>query len=491
MLRLQHLHRMAAIVAAVPMTASSAWLLAMLATASIVSAEDRYAVNWEQAASETIVHFDALLKLDTSNPPGNETVAAEYLKTVLEREGIAVKLLALEPARANLVARLRGNGSKRPVLVMGHTDVVGVQRDKWTVDPFGAVHKDGYIYGRGAVDDKDNLAACLMLMLLLKRHNVPLDRDVIFLAESGEEGFAPAGMRHVVDKHWDEIVCEFALAEGGGGYLNADGKPHVIHVATTEKVGRGVRLVAHGTSSHGSVPRPDNAVVRLAAAVAKLGTWSSPSRLNGTTSAYFERLATVSPPDEAARFKGLFDPRERPAVERFFAQHDLLHNSMIRTSVVPTIIKGGFRANVIPSEAEATLDIRALPDEDDEKFVELMRQVIDDPHVEIVRQGGARQPAPPSRINTEMFRALESAQKRIYPEAITVPYLLTGATDMSPLRAEGVQAYGIGPLAHRGELAAGRGAHGNDERVLERTLHDFVRFQWHAVLEVAASKDER
>lgn len=491
MFRLQNSHRAAATGAAIPRIASSAWLLAMLATASVAAAEDRYTVDWNQAATETVAHFDSLLKIDTSNPPGNETAAAEYLKTVLEREGIAAKLLAAEPARANLVARLRGNGSKRPLLVMGHTDVVGVQRDKWTVDPFGAVHKDGYIYGRGAVDDKDNLVACLMLMLLLKRQNVQLDRDVIFLAESGEEGFAPAGMRHVVDKHWDEIDCEFALAEGGGGYLNADGKPHVVHVATTEKVGRGVRLVARGTSGHGSVPRPDNAVVRLAAAVAKLGTWSSPSRLNDTTSTYFERLAAIGPPDDAARFKGLFDPRERPAVERFFAQHDVLHNSMIRTSIVPTILKGGFRTNVIPSEAEATLDIRALPDEDDEAFVEQMRRVIDDPHVEIVRQGGGRRPAPPSRINTEMFRALESAQKRIYPEAITVPYLLTGATDMSPLRAEGVQAYGIGPLADRGELASGRGAHGNDERILERTLHDFVRFQWHAVLEVAASTDKR
>jgi acetylornithine deacetylase/succinyl-diaminopimelate desuccinylase-like protein len=155
---------------------------------------------------------------------------------------------------------------------------------------------------------------------------------------------------------------------------------------------------------------------------------------------------------------------------------------------VPTIIKGGFRTNVIPSDAEATLDIRALPDEDDEKFVARMREVINDPAVEIVRQGNARPPAPPSRLNTEVFHALETVQKRMFPQAVTLPYLLTGATDMNPMRAKGVQAYGIGPMSDLGELMSGRGAHGNDERVSEKALHDFVQFQWQAVLEVAASK---
>lgn len=462
-------------------------LLAAYQMVGIAAAQESYNVDWEKTAAETTTHFDALLRIDTSNPPGNETTAAEYLQGVLEREGIAVKLLALEPSRANLVARIRGNGSKRPILVMGHTDVVGVQRDKWTVDPFAAVHKDGYIYGRGAVDDKDNLAAGLMLMLLLKRQNVKLDRDVIFLAESGEEGFSPAGMKHVIAKHWNEIDCEYALAEGGGGSLQ-NGKPHSVHIATTEKVGRGVRLVAHGVSGHGSVPRPDNAIVRLARAVAKVGDWSSPMRLNDTTAMYFQRLAAISPSDEAARYRDLFDPKKRSDVERYFAEHDLAHNSMIRTSISPTILKGGFRGNVIPSEAEANLDIRALPDEDDEAFVARLREVINDPNVEIIRQNGARPPAPASRLNTEMFRALETAQRKVYPGATTLPYLLTGATDMAPLRAEGVQAYGVGPLSERGELAAGRGAHGNDERILERALHDFVRFQWQAVLEIAASK---
>ena len=460
--------------------------LILLLFAALGHAQERNPVDWKKAADETIEHFQALLRIDTTNPPGNETAVAEYLRRVLEREGIGAKLLASEPGRANLVARIRGNGTKRPILIMGHTDVVGAQRENWTVDPFAAVRKRGYIYGRGALDDKDNVVAGLMLMLLLKRHDVKLDRDIVFLAEAGEESFAAAGLRHVIARHWDEIDAEFALAEGGGGSLRA-GKAHYVTVAATEKVGRGVRLVARGTAGHGSVPRPGNAIVRLAHAVAKIAAWTPPMRLNDTTRAYFERLAAISAPEEAARYRGLLDPEMRPEIERYFAQHELRHNSMIRTSITPTILKAGFRGNVIPSEAEAYLDIRALPDEEMEKFIARMREVIGDPNVEI-KIGSWRETAAPSRLDTEMFRALESAQKRVHPGAVTLPTMLTGATDMVPLRAKGMNAYGIGPLAEEGEYRENGGAHGDDERILERALHDFVRFLWYAVLEVAASR---
>jgi len=175
--------------------------------------------DWTKVAPELLEHYQALLRIDTSSPPGNETAAAKYLQSVLEREGISARLLALEPDRANLVARLKGNGSRRPLLIMGHTDVVGVQREKWTVDPFAALRKDGYIYGRGAQDDKDNLASCLMLMLLLKRMDVQLDRDVIFLAEAGEEGTTRVGIDYVVREHWSEIEAEYALAAPNAPYL--------------------------------------------------------------------------------------------------------------------------------------------------------------------------------------------------------------------------------------------------------------------------------
>ena len=444
----------------------------------------RYPIPWDQVQRETLDHFQAIVRMDTSSPPGNETLVAEYLKQVLEREGISARLLALDPKRANLVARLRGNGSKRPILVMGHSDVVGVQREKWSVDPFGAVRKEGYIWGRGTGDDKDNVTAGLMLLLLLKRQGVKLDRDVIFLAEGGEEGYNPTGVRYVIANHWEDIDAEFVLAEGGGGLVK-DGKVLYISVATSEKVRLEVQLCAQGTAGHGSIPRPDNAVVRLANAISRVAAWAQPMRLDETTRTYFQRLAGISPPEAAARYRAILTSNERAAAERFFAQHELRHNSMIRTSLSPNVLKAGFRANVIPSEAEAVIDIRALPDEDLQKFVESLREVIGDPHIEIKTNSG-RPAAPASSLNTEMFAALEAAQKRLYPESITIPILLPGATDMSPLRAKGLQAYGIGPMVDDEEKG---GAHSDDERILEKSLYDFVRFLWHAVLEVAAARE--
>ena len=450
----------------------------------VTSAEsrERYPVPWDQVEKETLDHFLALVRTDTTSPPGNETRVAEYLKRILEGGGIPARLLALDPKRANLVARIRGNGSKRPILVMGHTDVVGVQREKWSVDPFAAVRKDGYIWGRGTVDDKDNATAGLMLLLLLKRQGVKLDRDVIFLAEAGEEGYAQEGVRYVIANHWEEIEAEFALAEGGGGFIK-DGTVSYLSVATSEKVRLEVQLIARGTAGHGSMPRPDNAVVRLANAVSRVAAWMQPMRLDDTTRTYFERLAGISPPEEAARYRGLLDSYERAGVERYFAQHEIRHNSMIRTSLSPNVLKAGFRANVIPSEAEAIIDIRALPDENLPDLVEGLRKVIADPQVEI-RTTSGRPAAPASSLNTEMFAALESAQKRLYPGSITIPILLPGATDMSPLRARGIQAYGIGPVVESEEIG---GAHADDERILEKSLHDFVKFLWHAVVEVAAT----
>jgi acetylornithine deacetylase/succinyl-diaminopimelate desuccinylase-like protein len=444
----------------------------------------RYPIPWDQVQRETLEHFQSIVRMDTSSPPGNETLVAEYLKQVLDREGISARLLALDPRRANLVARIRGNGSKRQILVMGHTDVVGVQREKWSVDPFGAVRKDGYIWGRGTGDDKDNVTAGLMLLLLLKRQGVKLDRDVIFLAEGGEEGYSPTGLRYVIANHWEEIDAEFALAEGGGGIIR-DGKVHYISVATSEKVRIEIQLIARGTAGHGSIPRPDNAVVRVAEAISRIAAWAQPMRLDETTRTYFQRLAGISPPEAAARYRSLLNPGEQAEVESHFAHHELRHNSMIRTSLSPNVLKAGFRANVIPSEAEALIDIRALPDEDLQKFVQSLREVIGDPHIEIKTNSG-RPAAPASSLNTEMFAALEAAQKRLYPESIIIPILLPGATDMSPLRAKGLQAYGIGPIVDDEEKG---GAHSDDERILEKSLYDFVRFLWYAVLEVAAARE--
>lgn len=457
-------------------------LLPLLVLAGALSAQD-----WAKVESETVEHFVNLIRLDTTNPPGNETIAAEYLKKVLDAEGIETKMLIAEPDRANLMARIRGSGAKKAVLILGHTDVVGVQREKWSFEPFAGIRRDGYIFGRGTLDDKDNVVACLMTMLLLKRQNVALDRDVIFVAESGEEGGALAGFQHVVAMHWSEIDPEFVLAEGGGGILR-NGKPFTVTVAAAEKVPRRMKLIARGTAGHGSVPRPDNAIAHLATAVSRVASWNPPMRLNDITRTYFERLATISPPEARARYNGLFDESKRAAIEQYLAANELRHNSMLRTSISPTVIRGGFRVNVIPSDAEADLDVRALPDEDMDAFVAEMRKVIGDAQVEIKPQLVYRPAPPASRLDTEMFRVLEQTAKKIYPGAVVLPTMLTGATDMSYARAKGVNSYGIGPLIEEKDAESGGGAHGDDEKVLERALHDFVRFQYEAVVAIAGRR---
>jgi acetylornithine deacetylase/succinyl-diaminopimelate desuccinylase-like protein len=446
-------------------------------------------VDWDKAKAETLLHYQSIVRMNTSNPPGNETSVVNYLRAVLDREGIGYQVFALEPNRANLVARLKGNGRKKPILILGHTDTVGVQPEMWPVDPFGAVRKDGFIWGRGTTDNKDCVAAGLMLMLQLKRLRVPLDRDVIFVAEASEEsssGPIGVGIDYLVQQHWPDLEAEFALAEGGFVH-SENGRVRFVEIAATEKVPRRAKLVATGTSGHGSRPRRDNAIVHLSTAVSKIGNWEPPMRLNDVTRTFFERLSTISPPEEAARYNGLVDPQKTAAIQNYFADHDLGKYSILRTSISPTMLSGGFRQNVIPSQAEAMLDIRALPDEDMTAFYAEMDRVIGDPAVKVVPSAPGRPPAPPSRLDTEMFRALEAAQRRLYPNAITIPGMVTGATDLAQLRARGVQAYGIGPRFDEAEFAE-HGWHSDVERLSEDSLYGLVQFMWYAVLDVAASR---
>ncbi len=463
------------------------WLVALVAALPFAGVcQDRYPVDWAQVESESLHHFEALLRIDTTNPPGNETEVAVYLRDALAAEGIEGRLYAMVPGRDNFVTRIRGNGSKEPVLVMGHTDVVGVQRENWSVEPFDAVRRDGYIYGRGSLDDKDNVTAGLMLMLMLKRAGVELDRDVIFLGEAGEEGTPEVGVDFMVNEHWDEVRAQYCLAEGGTAVAR-EGVVEYVSIATTEKYPMRVRLVARGTSGHGSVPRVDNALAALAGAVAKLSEWRPPMRLNQTTRAYFQRLADISDEESAQRYRGLLEPSEQAAIQHYLAQHEPQHNALLRTGVAPTILSGGFRRNVIPSQAEAMLDVRALPDENPEEFYAHMAAVINNPNVEIVPQPIYRPAGPPSPIDNEMFQVIESVSERLFPEAVVLPTMLTGATDMAQVRAKGVACYGFGPVRHEEDLSAGGGAHGDDERIPEDSLLTLVQFLWYSVLGIAAS----
>ncbi len=454
---------------------------------SVAGSQAPPAPDWSKIEAETITHFQALLRFDTSDPPGQEADAAAYLKRVLEAEGIPVETFSLEPHRPNIVARLKGTGARRPLLLMAHTDVVNVDPNKWTHPPFSATRDGGYVYGRGTVDDKDNVAASLMVMLMLKRLKIPLDRDVIFLAESGEEGSTRVGIQFMVNQHYAAVDAEYCLAEGGG-ITREGGVAKFASIQTLEKRPYAIELVARGPAGHGSVPLETNAVTLVSKAVAAVAAWTPPIRLNETTSAYFRRLAEISTPEQAARYRAVLDPKTAAAADEYFRKHEPRHASMLRTSISPNIIQAGYRVNVIPSEAIATLDVRGLQDEDMPAFLEQIRKVVNDPSVEVrFAKRDTRPAGVGARIDSEAFKIIESAVRQYY-KAPTLPTMSTGATDMAYLRGKGMQCYGVGPATDIEDGPRGFGAHSDQERILESELHRFVRFYWDVVNQIARSR---
>ena len=436
---------------------------------------------------ETLRHFQALVQIDSTDPPGNETRVVDYLKKVLDAEGIPSVIGAKEPARANLIARLKGNGSRRPLMIMGHTDTVRIDPAKWTFGPFSAARDGGFIYGRGTLDDKSDLVATLMTVLLLKRSGAALDRDVIFVAEAGEEAATAPGIEYLVNERWNDIDAEVCLAESGG-VRRRNGQAVFATVETTEKQPKPARLIVTGPAGHGSRPLRSAAIVHLARAVEKIALWDPPMRLNDTTRTYFEKLSTVSTPAEAARYRGLLDPQKAPAIREYLAENEPGMYSMLHTSISPNIVQAGYQINVIPSEAEATLDIRALPDENMDAFYELMRKVINDPAVKVVPETrNARPGAAPSRLDSDAYRAVEAAYKKVY-NVMTTPTMSTGATDMAFLRAKGMQCYGVGAMVDEEDAAKGFGAHSDQERILEESVYKHVQFFWEAVTAIAGTK---
>jgi acetylornithine deacetylase/succinyl-diaminopimelate desuccinylase-like protein len=368
---------------------------------------------------------------------------------------------------------------------------------------------DGYIWGRGTIDDKDVVAGALMTMLILKRTNAQLDRDVIFVAESGEEGGggaappaagapAPArggggrgnptyGIQYIINNNWPDIEAEYCLTEGGS-FISTGGKLLYQRVELVEKVGRGMKLVAHGTAGHGSMPRMDNAIMHLGGAVWKIGQWQPPMNLTDVTRTYFEKLAQLVPPEEAARYKALFDSSKTQEAQNWFRNNNIEVNSMLRTSISPNIVTGGFKSNVIPSEAEATLDIRAIPGEDMEKFKAMMEKVIDDPQVTIEVTGNLTAPSPkPSTTGTEMYRMLEKVQAKLFPGTATLPYMVTGGTDMRGLRMKGMECYGIGAELPTEDMVT-HAMHSDNERIKEKGLYQFVRYEYEVVTGMAAKQ---
>jgi acetylornithine deacetylase/succinyl-diaminopimelate desuccinylase-like protein len=467
------------------MTRTVAAVIAFLSAATLLG--QGRGPDWKALEEESLRHYQALLRFDTSV---SEKQAAQYIKDLLDKEGIPAQVHATDPERPNVVARVKGNGRKKPLLLLGHTDTVNVDASKWKFPPFSATRDGGYVYGRGAIDDKDNLTAAIMTMLLLQRQRVPLDRDVILLAESAEEGASHLGIGHMIAEHYPDIDAEYCVAEGGDT-IRERGEVRYAEVQTTEKVVRGIELVARGISGHGSVPLQSNAIGHLGTAVGRFTSWQPALRFNETTTTYFRRLAALSPPEQAARYRDVIspDPAVAAAAAAWLFEHEPRHASMTRTSVSPNIIDGGYRSNVIPSEATARLDVRMVPDEDFPALVEQITRAVGDPSVEVRVAGNAapRPSSPATRVGSELFQAAEAAVKTVYGVP-TVPSMSTYATDMIGLRARGVQCIGIGAAVDIEDQSRGFGMHSDQERLLESELHRFVRYNWELVTALARAQ---
>lgn len=437
---------------------------------------------------ETAGHLRRLIQIDTRNPPGNEMPLARYLDQTLSAAGIETHLYEPVANRAALVARIKGTGRKLPVLIAAHMDVVDVERDKWRHDPLGGEIDGGYLYGRGAIDDKGMLAVNLVTMLRIKREIVDaggqLERDVVFIATSDEETGGDIGLAWLIQHHAHLVAAEFALNEGGRIRM-IEGRPLYAAVQTTEKVSHVVEITARGPGGHASVPLPGNAVARVARAVACIAEHKEPIRLLPTTRQFFSRLASIWPEEHIAAAMADIGSADQSIVERGCSAlcSIPMYDAVLRTGISPTIIAGGSRHNVIPTEATAVFSIRTLPNDPIDGVIERLRAAVDDPSIEFNLLSTSFD-APVSDHESPMFAAIRDAIAAEEPSIVTVPYMSTGATESSLLRSAGVQTYGLLPFPLDADDESRM--HGHDERVPLASLGFGTRVVFNAIRNIAS-----
>ncbi len=452
------------------------WFLALGLATGVAAAQDTAAMG--ARAKQYLVD---LIRLDTTNPPGNETRVAQYLKRVAEREGIPCEVLGGEAARMNFVASLKGSGSHRPLMLMAHSDVVPADRTQWTVDPFSGEIREGLIYGRGAQDDKSLLAAELAVLVELKRRSIPLSRGVILLSEADEEE-GSTGIQWLIQNAYAKINADFALNEGGFAMDMPSGQ-RLFQVQTIEKIPTRAILTAHGSAGHGSLPRPDNPVVALSRAIVRIADTEQPVRLNTTTRRY---LASMARFDEyswlAPLLPKLGKEQTAAATAAQIRARDPELDAQLHTTISPTILNAGMKINVIPNTAQGQLDIRRLPNETRQEVLARLRKIINDPAVDIRPAPGQEMPATePSSLSTVLYKKMEEIFQASTPHAEVIPYMQRGATDGSFLRQKGMAVYGVPAFLREDRISR---AHGNDERISVKSLEAGTKMLWDIVLAV-------
>lgn len=453
----------------------AALLVGIFASPVAAQAPEARKLDWDAVAKESQQVLADYLRINTTNPPGNEMKAALFLKKILEKEGFVVQLMdstELGAGRVNLYTRLKGNGSKKAIALVHHMDVVPATPSYWQVDPFSGEVKDGYIWGRGAIDMKGDGVAHLMAMIALKRAGVPLNRDIVFIANSDEE-LSSTGALVFVDKHPDLLKdVEFLATEGGENYV-VGGKVNYFGVSVSEKRTFWQRLTVKGVASHGSRPTKENPVPKLVAALDKIAHYETPLHVTPGVEKYFRDIAQLYPEPRKGWLSNIDAALKNPTAREWILS-DVYWNAYLRNTISLTGLTGSNKTNVIPPEATADIDVRLLPDQNPADMLATLVRIVGDTSVHFATLLKPKAPLE-SPTNSDFFHAIERAAHDRVPGAFVTTNMLTGASDRPSYQKVGIKTYGVDPFKIE-KAERQMGVHGNNERLSVENVGFGVRY---------------
>jgi acetylornithine deacetylase/succinyl-diaminopimelate desuccinylase-like protein len=432
--------------------------------------------------------YKELVEINTVTATGDTAKAAEAMAARLRAAGFAdadVQVFSPAPRKGNLVARLRGSGARKPILLLAHLDVVPANREDWSVDPFKLIEQDGYFYARGSGDDKFMAAAFVTNLIRYKKESYRPDRDIILALETDEEILDRDGLgiQWLLKNHRDLIDAEFALNEGGGVGLK-DGKPIRNSVQTSEKVSLSYLLQVKNRGGHSSVPAKDNAIYHLAEGLVRLSKFNFPLRLNETTRAYFEKTAQFEGDQIASEIRALLSDRPDPSAMSFTRlAANPVYNAQLRTTCVATMLEGGHAVNALPQLASAKVNCRIMPGEPVDEVKATLERVLADDQISVTQLDRPVLSAP-SALHEEIMGTIEKLSREFWPTAVVLPTMSAGATDGSYLRNAGIPTYGHSGLA--GDVNDIR-AHGKDERILVKSFYEGEEYLYRLVKTLSGS----
>ena len=476
----------AAVVLVMSGMVTTAQLYAVAAAPSKLASRRLSAEHLSQYSDLAVEWLQQYLRIDTTNPPGNELQAAKFLKGIFDHEGIEARLFEYQPGRADLWARLAHSTAvaQRPIILLNHMDVVGSDAAHWKVPPFSGQMQDGSIYGRGAQDMKNEAIAQLVTMVMAKREQIALNRDIIFLAVSDEEADG-SGTDWILAHQRDLLEnAEFLINEGGENLLE-NGKVRYVGVDVGEKMPFWLHVVAHGRAGHGSRPIVDSAPNRLVRALDRILAYRTPYKVLPVVEEFLRDIAPYESADRAIRYRNLRQALQDPTFQDQ-VDHDESLNFLVRDTIALTMLGGAGQTNVIPAEAWANLDVRLLPGEDANAFLETIRRVVDDPDVTVEPVPGGYREANYSGTDTTLFRAIRQVSSGYFPDVPVVPRLTSGYTENQRYRPLGIAAYGFTP--YTATDAEGSAEHGNDERIRVEEVRRGPRVLYDVVVAVAGAE---